>query len=400
MPSFRYRAYDTSGKGVSGSIDAAGPREAVQLIKSSGLFPAEVAVDEAPSRGRLFGVRIPAQAVTIATRQLANLLSAGTPLSEALSILVENTANTGLKTVLSNVNESVAGGSSLSKALEPHPGQFSTLYRGLVAAGEASGSLDKILLELADYLEARLKMINDVKAAVAYPVLMTFVGAGVLSFLFAFVVPKITAMFEETDHALPLITRALILMTSAFRDYWPVMLVLTFVTVWAVRRYLKTAGGKELKDRLLLRIPWFGPIIESFYVSYLARTLGSLLKGGVQLLRGLEITKEVLDHAVYGRILEEAKADCTGGASLSASLGKHPGIPRIFTHMVGVGEKSGRLQEMLLKTADSYALEFERSVKHALSLLEPALILAMGVVVGFIVLSILLPIFELNQIIR
>lgn len=400
MPSFRYRAYDTSGKGVSGTIDAAGPREAVQLVKNSGLFPAEVAIEEASNRGRLLGGRIPAQAVTIATRQLANLLSAGTPLVEALSILVENTANPGLKTVLSNVNESVAGGSSLSKALEPHPKQFSTLFRGLVAAGEASGSLDSVLLELADYLEARSRMINDVKAALAYPALMTLVGAGVLSFLFAFVVPKITAMFEETEHALPLITRILILITSVFRDYWPVMLVLAFVSVWAGRRYLKTNKGKEITDRLLLRIPWFGPIIECFYVSYLARTLGSLLKGGVQLLRGLEITREVLDHAVYGRILEEAKADCTGGASLSASLGKHAEIPRIFTHMVSVGEKSGRLQEMLLRTADSYALEFERSVKSGLSLLEPALILAMGAVVGFIVLSILLPIFELNQIIR
>lgn len=399
MPTFRYKAYDSSGKATGGDIDASGVKEAVQKLRSTGLYPAEIAVSRV-KEGLLGSRRVPPGLVSLSTRQLSTLLSSGTTLSEALGVLVENTANARLKSILLDVSELVAGGSSLSKALEGHPEVFSTFYRGLVAAGEASGSLDKVLTRLADYLEARSKIINEVKAALTYPVLMTVVGAVVLSFLFIFVIPRISRMFEETQSALPLITVVILAVSRAMRDFWFVFAALITASVWLLKRYGRSTPVKAFTDRLTLRLPWFGHLATAFYVSNMARTLGSLLKDGVQLLKALDITRDALDNTVFEEVLASARKDCSEGAALSASLKKHGAVPPIAVHMISVGEKSGNLDEMLLKTADSYALEFQTGVKRSLNLLEPLLILAMGLVVGLIVLAILLPIFELNRIIR
>lgn len=401
MPTFRYRAYDGLGNSRAGNLEAAGLKDAVQRLKDTGLYPVDMA-EAGLEKRKFFGIGgdISTQALALVTRQLATLLSTGTTLSEALGVLIENTSASGFKSILLDVKESVMEGNSFARALEAHPGVFSALYRGLVASGEASGSLDKALPRLADYLEARARIIRDVKAALTYPILMSLVGAGVLSFLFIFVIPKITRMFEDTRNTLPLITRFLIMVTGTFRSYWPLLLVAAGASFWLIRRRYRTAGGKAAIERLILRLPWFGGLATDFYISNLARTLGSLLKGGVQMLKALEMTKEVLNHSVFNGILEEARHDCMGGSSLSSSLKKHRAMPPIVVHMISVGERSGSLDDMLLKTADTYELEFESGVKRSLNLLEPLLILAMGLVVGFIVLAILLPIFELNQIIR
>ncbi len=397
MPTFRYKAYNTGGKSVEGSIEASGLKEAAQLIKNTGLFPAEV-FEHSGNRGLFRGVK--AKDLALFTRQLATLISSGTALSEALSVLGDNTDNAAVKSVLLKIREGVAQGSSFARALEAHPKVFSPFYRGLVSAGEAGGSLDKVLPRLADYMEARVKIISEFRTALTYPILMTFVGAGILSFLFAFVIPKITRMFEETQSSLPLITKILLTVSAFFRDYSPALAAVLFVTAWAARRYLRTPKGKEKKDRLVIRIPLAGRLLSSFCIASLSRTLGSLLKGGVQMLKALEITKEVVNNAVFSGVLDSAVKDCAGGAPLSSSLKRHKAIPPIMAHMVSVGERSGNLDEMLIKAAEAYELEFEAGVKRALSLLEPLLVLAMGLAVGFIVLAILLPIFQLNQIIR
>jgi len=399
MPTFRYKAYDSSGKATGGDIDASGVKEAVQKLKSTGLYPAEIAVARV-KEGLLGSRRVPPGLIALSTRQLSTLLSSGTTLSEALGVLVENTSNARLKSILLDVTEMVTGGSSLSKALEGYPEVFSAFYRGLVAAGEASGSLDKVLTRLADYLEARSKIINEVRAALTYPILMTVVGAVVLSFLFIFVIPRISRMFEETHSALPLITVVILSVSRVMRDFWFVFAALIGASVWLIKHYWRSAPVKAFTDRLSLHLPWFGSLATAFYVSNMARTLGSLLKDGVQLLKALDITKEALDNTVFEEVLSAARKDCSEGSALSSSLKKHGVVPPIAVHMISVGEKSGNLDEMLLKTADSYALEFQTGVKRSLNLLEPLLILAMGLIVGLIVLAILLPIFELNQIIR
>ncbi len=398
MPTFKYKAYNTGGKSVEGTIDASGVKDAVQTLKNTGLFPAEVSESTAGKR-RLFS-RISSKDLALVTRQLSALLSSGTALSEALSVLGENTGSPEIRSILSRINESVAQGSSLARALEAHPKVFSPFYRGLVGAGEASGSLDKVLPRLADYMETRARIAAEIKAALTYPILMIFVGAGILSFLFAFVIPKITRMFEESQGSLPVITKVLIAISALFRNYSPLLAGAAVVCWWALRRYLKSEKGRARKDALILRVPLAGRLLSHFYIASLSNTLGSLLKGGVQMLKALEITKEVVDNAVFARVLDGAIRDCAEGSPLSSSLKRHRVIPPIVAHMVSVGERSGNLDEMLLKTAEAYELEFESGVKKALSLLEPILILVMGLAVGFIVLAILLPIFELNQIIR
>lgn len=399
MPTFRYKAYTQGGKVVAGDIEAAGLGDALVRLKTTGLFPTDVEEAEL-EKGRLIKRKVTAGLLAVTTRQLATLVSTGTTISDALSVLIENSTNLKLKSVLIKVKEDVSGGSSFAKALEPHPDIFSTFYRGLVAAAEATGSLDKMLPKVADYLEARARIMNEVRTALTYPALMSLVGAGVLSFLFVYVIPKITSIFADTQSTLPLITQVLLFITGAFLKLWPALLAGLAASVWYARRSLKTERGKAFRDRWLLRLPWLGPIAVDFYISNFARTMGSLLKGGVQMLKALDITREVMDHAVYGEALKSARKDCMEGASLSASLKKSGVVPSIVVHMINVGERSGQLDEMLLKAAESYELSFQAGVKKTLSLLEPVLILVMGVVVGFIVLAILLPIFQLSQTIR
>lgn len=399
MPTFNYKAYNRGGAQVAGSIEAAGRKEAAQALKGTGLFPTEV-VEAGSRKGALLGSRVSPGALAAASRQLATLVSSGTSIPEALQVLAGNTESAPLKAVLLETREGVLGGSSLSRALEKNPSVFPPMFRGLVQAAEASGSLDEVLPRLADYLEKRARIRTEVRAALTYPALMTVVGACVLGFLFMFVIPKISRIFEDTGARLPYITTVLLWMTGVVRSYWYAILGVTGAAAWLLRRKSRSARGREIMDALLMKMPWFGRIVVSFHVANLTRTLGTLLKGGVQMLRALEICRDALDNTVFARILDEAIKDCTEGGSLSASLRKHAFVPPLVAHMASVGEKSGNLDEMLLKTADSYDAAFEDGVKRSMSLLEPVLILAMGLVVGFIVLAMLLPIFELNQTIR
>lgn len=401
MPTFTYKAYDRAGNTVSGQIEAAGHNDAAAQLRSGGLFPAGISqAGEVRSGVLAVTGRITSQAVSDLTRQLGTLITAGTSLSEALSVLAENTDNGKLRSVLNGVRENITGGSSLSKALEAYPEVFSPFYRGLVASAEASGSLDAVMPKLADYLEARARIIRDVRAALTYPALMALVGVGVLSFLFIFVIPRITRIFEETHSSLPLITKALIAATGIFTGYWPFIAGGLGAGAWFFLRSYRTPRTRAAIDSMLLKMPIAGKIISDFYISNLARTMGTLLKGGVHMLKALEITRNALGHPVFGAALEKAAKDCAEGAPLSQSLKKEKCIPPILVHMIGVGERSGNMDELLLRTADAYELDFEAGVKKMMNLLEPLLIMAMGLLVGFIVLAILLPIFQLNQVVK
>ena len=398
MPNFSYRAYDRAGSQVAGTINAAGVKEAVQELKNTGLYP--TSVNESGAKGSAAKGRVKADVLAAFTRQLATLLASGTSLTEALSVLSENAGNPRLSSIVLSLKESIAGGSSFAKALEAHGNVFTPMYRGLVVAAEASGSLESVLPRLADYLEKRAKISSEVRAALTYPALMTFVGVSVLGFLFVFVIPRITRIFEETGAALPFITVVLLWTADLIGGYWHAAIALFGGLGWLAWRKAGTPKGIRLIDNLLLKLPWFGPIVMSFYVASFSRTLGSLLKGGVQFLKALEITAEAVGNNNFREMIGAAVKDCTGGSALSASLKASGLLPPVVVHMIGVGERSGSLDEILLKTAEAYDAEFENGVKKSLTLLEPVLILVMGVVVGFIVLAMLLPIFELNQVIR
>ncbi|MBZ0220488.1 MAG: type II secretion system F family protein [Candidatus Methylomirabilis sp.] len=396
MATYRYRAYDNRGKLASGKMEASGRNDALQRLKGLGLHPVEVKEAEAAGKGR----KVPTGDLALATRQLSTLLASGTSLTEALSVLTGNMDNERLKTVFGDIREAVTGGSSLSGALLRHPHIFSPFYRGLVASGEASGSLERVLPRLAAELESRARLITEMRAALAYPLLMLLVGAGVLAFLFVFVIPKITRIFEDTGGSLPFITVLLIRTAELISGYWPVFIAFGVAAYFGVRRTSKSGRGRERIENLALDLPFAGKLIALFYLSAFTRTLGSLLAGGIQLLKALEITKEVVGHTAFRKAIDEAASDCAGGMALSTSLAKCGRIPPLVIHMIKVGEKSGSLDDMLLRAAEGYEAELQAGIKKTMSLIEPALILAMGAVVGFIVLTILLPIFELNQVIR
>ena len=296
MTTFRYRAYDTSGKSITGSIEADGHKSAVESIKKNGLFPTDV--DEALAAETLLSKLKPLSSETLAltTRQFSTLLASGSTMTEALSVLSDNTADRRLGAVLLKIKDDVVGGSTLSGAIALHPKIFSPFYTGLVASAEASGSMDTVLSGLADYLEARSRTIRELKTALTYPVLMLLVGTAVLGFLFVFVVPKITRIFEDTGTALPWITRFLIWFTEATLTWWPLLFLVAGGALALRFRYRHIPALWKVIDRTVLKLPWVGPLAISFYIATMTRTLGSLLTGGVQLLTALEITKGVVQQ--------------------------------------------------------------------------------------------------------
>ena len=402
MPIFQYKAYNDTGKEVSGEVEAASNKDAFQILKRDGLYPKELSSLKSERFVFFNLLHRPVSLTKLATTtaQLSTLLASGATLYDALSILINEEENKVLRDVIIRVKERIAEGSSLCVALGDYPEIFPEIYRRMIEAGEASGTLDKVLARLADYLETRASVQRQVRTALLYPLLMTIVGFGVLSFLFVFVIPKITGIFEDTKQALPLITIILLRIVNLFRNYWPLMLIFMGGGIWGARKFIAKPTGKAFLDRALLRLPWIGRTLTKFYIASLASTLGSLMESGVPILKALDLSKKALGHAVFDTVLNKAVTDITEGVSLSESLKGSNIIPGLLTHMIAIGERSGKLEDLLLRVASTYEKDFETAVTRAISLLEPLLILTMGFVVGFIVLAILLPIFELNQGIR
>ncbi|MBI5048570.1 MAG: type II secretion system inner membrane protein GspF [Deltaproteobacteria bacterium] len=404
MPIFQYKAYNAAGKEVSGEVEAISNKNALQMLKKDGLYPKEISAPTKKSERfailRLLSRRTSLPELAAATTHLSTLLASGAALSDALSVLIGEEENRYLRDAVIRVRERISEGSSLSGAMDEHPEIFPDVYRRMVEAGEASGTLDNVLKRLAEYLESSAKIQAQIKTALIYPAIMTIVGFGVLSFLFIFVIPKITKIFEDTKQAMPLITVILLTVADFFRNYWPIMIAVTVASILGFSRLVKRPSVKAFKDRAVLRLPLVGEVLGKFYIASFARTLGSLLESGVPILKAMNMTKRALGHAAFEDVLNKAIADVTEGAPLSGSLKGSVLIPGLLTHMVAIGEKSGKLDILLLSAASAYEKDFETAVARTLSLLEPFLILAMGLIVGFMVLAILLPIFELNQIVR
>jgi len=296
------------------------------------------------------------------------------------------------------VRERVNAGEPLADALEHHPRLFNDLYVNMVRAGEAAGALETILGRLASYLEAAHRQRSKVMASMIYPALMLVVGTGVLVFLMSFVVPRLTQIFEEMGRDLPALTRVLIGISSFFASWrFAVFLVVLVVAIVVVRVNTRRGRGRYLLDRMRLRIPVAGALLRKLAVARFARTLGTLLAGGIPVLRSLDIVQSVMGNAVMAQAVGEARERIGEGASMSDELRKSQEFPPIVVHMVAVGEASGSLEEMLLNIAETYDTEVEIATNKLISLLEPLMIVVMGVLVGFIVLSVLLPIFEMNK---
>lgn len=403
MPLFEYAGFNAQGKKVKGVIEGSGRRAALQILKNQGIVATDIVQQSAVvKRGGklpqfLTQRRIPVNDLAAATRQLATLLSAGIPLDEALGTLADQQEKPALAKALNQTREEVVQGQALNQGLAQHPQIFSDLFVNMVKVGESSGTLDQVLHRLADFLEEQARLRSRIQAAMAYPVLMALIGTGVLFFLMAFVVPKVTRMLEDMDRALPLPTQLLISTSDFLAEWWWLLLLLLVGGLFALRRYLKTEGGRMYFDRRKLTLPLIGKLNLLLATARLTRTLGTLLRSGVPLLAALEIVQNLMDNRVLKKTLEDTIVAVREGESLAQPLLRSQVFPKMVSQMAAVGEKSGELEEMLFKVADAYEHQVDSTINALLSLLEPIMILLMGTVVGFIVLAILLPIFEASQ---
>ncbi|MBE0427184.1 MAG: type II secretion system F family protein [Nitrospirae bacterium] len=391
MPIFRYKGYRTDGSEVAGTIEANSPKDAVLRLKESGLYPKNVKEAVYKKKPGIFQ-RPDVSRLPSLTKQLSTLLSSGVTLMESLKSISEENKRFW-KNMLVDIKEKVAGGSSFSKAIEGYGEIFPEYYVNMVAAGEVSGNLDKVLGRLSDFLETQDDLRSKVRMSMIYPAFMICVGFIVLSFLFTFVIPRITRIFEDTQSALPLITVILIAVSNIFQHYWWLIIGVLLAGMFGFKKLREKK--REFIDGFLLRLP--GNILHSLYFSRFTRTLGFLLEGGLPVLRSLELSaKSIGNKELEARVIEAGKK-VAEGARLSAAL---EGFPPFLLQLISTGERSGKLIEVLKNAAHSYEEEFSRRVQKSLSLLEPSMILLMGLIVGFIVLAVLLPIFQLNQLIK
>jgi len=398
MPVYKYKAINEKGRSVEGIVDAESPKSATDKLKRQGIFLSslkEVKKEKTRSFSLFRGISTSELALT--TRQFSTLISAGLPLEASLVVLSEQTEDPMLSQVLTQVRDKVSEGSSLNNALREHPKVFSDLYINIVKAGEASGTLDIVLLRLADFLEKQTALRSRVRSALIYPIFMFFIGSGVLFFMMSYVIPKIAKIFEDSRKALPLITEVLIGFSNFFSQNLFFILIFFIGLFFIMYSFSRRERGRILFDRLTLKIPIFGRIARMVIISRFTRTLGTLLASGIPLLNAIEIGEAITGNTVYINALQSVREDIKEGTSIAGPLRESGVFPPLVTRMIAVGEQTGELEEMLVKIADTYDLQVETSVSALTSLLEPIMIVIMGAVVGFIVFAILLPIFDLTS---
>lgn len=399
MALYEYSALDANGKSKRGVIEALSPNAASRRLREQGLFPTRLkAAREAASgsaRRQLFR-RIAVLELGVATRQLAVMLTAGMPLVDALAAVAEQ-ARAELGSILSRVRDDVLQGSSLHTALSVHPQVFQPLYISMVKVGEASGTLDKVLMQLADFMDEQSRFNAQLKAAMTYPLLMLLVGGGVLAFLMTFVVPKITRMLEDLEQTLPLPTRLLMGFTDFLTQYWWALLLGILVIVWVGRRYSLTVRGRLWFDRKKFDWPLIGPLSLHKATARFARTTATLLRSGVPLLTTLAIVEPLLGNNFLQQAVADVRVKVTEGAGLAKPLRDAGAFPPMLAQMAAVGERSGELEGLLFRVADIYEHQVQTRLNGLMALLEPLMILVMGGIVGFIVLAVLLPIFQASQ---
>jgi general secretion pathway protein F len=408
MPVYEYQALDAKGKTITGIIDADGGQAARQKIRAMGSFPVKVKEvtggDSSSKETRgisfqgLFSRITPAQ-VSLWTRQLATLTGAGFPLVSALTTLVSQAKTQGFTKIAARIKDSIVEGNSFASSLTLYPSVFSQIYINMVRAGETSGTLEIVLQRLADIMEKQQELKSRIQTAMAYPILMTAIGTLVLFFLMTFVVPNITTIFEDMNQALPAPTRFLIAASDLFKGYWWLLLVAAIATLVALKVFRKTERGLATTDRLMLRVPIVGSMLRRIAVARFARTLASLLENGVTMLPALEIVRNVTGNIIISGLIENASNQVEKGQGLAQALSADAVFPDLAVQMIQVGEQSGELESMLYKIAEVYENEVQSSIMSMMAMLEPVMILVMAVVVLFIVLSICLPIFEMNQLV-
>lgn len=410
MALYEYMGLSDAGKSVKGLREADSQKALRGVLRKEGIFLTEVSVSTGTRQGataeeqsgtrKLFVRGISTDDIAITTRQLAVLVGAGIPLVESLSALVEQIEHPRLQRIISQVKQRVNEGSSLGDALADHGKVFTNLYINMIRAGESSGALDVVLNRLADFTESQAKLRNKVFGALAYPAVMALVAFIIIGILFTTVIPKVTVIFESMQVVLPIYTRILIGLSTFTRSYWYVVVAMAVLSVMGIRAYVRTPKGHLRWHRAQLKLPLFGSLIRLIAMSRFARTLSTLLSSGVPLLVSMDIVRNIVGNIVLQDVLKKATDAIREGESISAPLKRSGEFPPMVCHMISVGERSGELEEMLKKVADTYDNQVETRVSALTSLMEPVMIVLMGGSVAFIVASIMMPILQMNTLAR
>ena len=435
MSVFAYTGVNEKGRTVRGTVDADSVKSARQALRRKGIFldeakplaegssaaaktpagraankaaaavAAQEATSAAPNLAKLVRrisqlVSDPTQAVALSTRQLATLLKAGVPLPESLAALVEQIEHDGLRDAFAEVAERVREGISFAKALEAHPKLFENLYVSMVAAGEASGNLDAVLLRLADFTEAQVKLKSKIVGALAYPAFMAVFGVVIIGIMMVVVVPKVSAIFEDFRRALPWYTQLLISTSRFVGSFWWLIILVSIGAGMLLRRWRATPEGAFKWDAMVLRLPVFGELARMVAISRFTRTLATLLSSGVPLLKAMDIVKNVLGNRVLENVVTEAAVSIKEGESIAEPLKRSGEFPPIVTHMIAIGERAGELEGMLEAVATSYDANIDARVAIMTSLLEPMMIALMGGMSGGIAFAILMPLLQLNEFVQ
>jgi type II secretion system protein F len=409
MPKYSYQARDKSAKLVEGTLEAETQLQAVEKLQTLGLYPIRVkegstapralptntiSTNIKTSSGQFLWIKT--SEVSNFTRQLADLLSAGLSLMNALTILSNQTENPKLRDIVKTIRNDVQGGSTLADAMARHPKVFNSLYINMIKAGEIGGLLETVLLRLADFSEKETEMRGKIISAMAYPMVLVIVGTLAVIFLLAFIIPRFASIFEELGVALPLPTQILMIISTTMKGYWWAILLAVGIIGIASQRYLKSTEGKLRLNQTQLKIPILGTIIKKREIARFARTFGELLKNGVPILNALQISADTMTNQLVAHEIRKIRTNISEGERIAEPLKQSTVFPPMVVNMIAVGEESGHLESVLSKIANSYEADVDRSLKVFTSLLEPAVILCMACVVGFIALAMLLPVFTIN----
>lgn len=401
MPVFTYRAADRRGQTIDGVMEAADARAVVERLRKEAYFPIKVSTQAERTSWLSFGgssTRIRHRDLLAFTQMLATLVEAGLPLDRALSILEELAHTPRVRVIVTDLLHAVRGGSSLSEALaRHHPRPFSRLYINMVRAGEKGGVLEVSLRRLAEFLEARAAFNEAVVSALAYPLVITTVGAGAIVFLMTFVIPRFATIFNDMGQAIPLPTQILMTISATITGYWWVGATLVMAGVLAWRIWTSTPQGRASWDQTILKLPIAGALAMQIETARFARTLGTMLKSGVPVLGAMAVVGDMMSNLAVGSAVARLADGVKRGGTIATGMQEHTTFPPLAIHMVRVGEETGRLEEMLLKVAETFETDVRAELKRVLGLLEPAIILGMGVIVAFIVVAMLLAIFSIND---
>ncbi|MBI2023487.1 type II secretion system F family protein [Candidatus Giovannonibacteria bacterium] len=401
MPQFSYKARTSEGEETHGVVDAATVDLAVSSLQRKNFLVTEIEpMDEPVGLGKAVKAlnpfeRVKQEDVVIISRQLSTLFEAKVPVVESMKIIVNETQKGVLRKHFIGLLDDIQGGLSMSQAMDRHPEVFSKFYVAMVRSGEESGRLEEVFKYLADYLEHSYELTSKAKNALIYPVFVLLAFVGVIVLMMTTVIPRLSTILTEAGQELPFYTKVVIGMSNFLRNFGVILLILLAVGVVMAVQYSRTKAGKEYFSRLLLAIPVIGGLFRKIYLARISDNLHTLLSGGITVVRSLEISADVVGNEVYRKILLEAMEGVRGGSTISDAFARYEDIPPLFTQMVKVGEEAGRLENILNSLSGFYMRDVDNLISNLVSLIEPMLIVGLGLGVGFLVASVLLPIYNL-----